>query len=94
MKFLISNLSKCKCSILEIKKLITNLKKNFDLIKSMLLSCSSNQKLKLYHQLRIHAKSNRDKILRIFTHKGNIIHVDAVDNEIKVVNSENDIKNI
>ena len=75
------------------KELIINLKKlrpdNIYISEFLVQS-----KLKLYHQLRIHAKSNRNKILRIFTRNGNIMYIDAVDNEIKLVNSENDIKNI
>ena len=73
------------------KELIINLKKlrpdNIYVSEFLVQS-----KLKLYHQLRIHAKSNRNKILRIFTRNGNIMYIDAVDNEIKLVNSENDIK--
>ena len=51
-------------------------------------------RLKLYHQLRVLAKSNKDKILRVFTRNGNIMYKNAITNEVKIVSSKNDIINI
>ena len=51
-------------------------------------------RLKLFHQLRLFAKENKDKIEQVFTRNGNIFYKDAKTKQISFVSSSDDISNL
>ena len=52
-------------------------------------------RLKLYHQLRLHAKDNKDRIEQVFTKNGNnILYKSAITKKISAISNLNDIYNI
>ena len=85
LKLQLSNQTTKKQFIISIKKL----RPNHVFVSEFLIQ----SRLKLFHEVRIFARDNKDKIDQVFTRNGNILYKDARTKKISIISSLNEITN-